>query len=65
MDKLGSMMGIYYSPSAFFLLAFLFLILITIQFSVVISSLTERNKMLTHEVVLLRMRVEDLEKKAI
>ena len=64
MDSVSSMMGIYYSPSAFFLLAFVFLILITVQFSVVISKLSERNKVLTQEVALLKLKMEEFEKKS-
>ena len=60
-DYLGHLVGIYYSPSAFFLLAFFFLMLITLQFSVVISKLSERNKILTQEVALLKMKVGELE----
>lgn len=62
LDKLGRLMGIYYSPSAFFLLAFLFLMLITVQFSVVLSKLSERNKALAQEVALLKLKVDELEK---
>lgn len=61
MDRLSTLMGIYYSPSAFFLLAFVFLMLITVQFSVVISRLSERNKSLAQEVALLKLRVKNLE----
>jgi hypothetical protein len=63
LDKLGAMMGIYYPPSAFFLLAFMFLMLITVQFSVVLSKLSERNQVLTQEVALLKLKLEELEKK--
>ena len=62
LDTLGYLMGIYYSPSAFFLLAFLFLMLITVQFSVVLSKHSERNKILTQELALLRFKVDELEK---
>ena len=61
-ETVSRMMGIYYPPAAFFLLAFLFLMFITLQFSVVISKLTERNKNLAQKVAILRDRVEDLEK---
>ena len=64
MDRLGAMMGIYYSPSAFFLLAFLFLVLITLQYSVVLSRLADRNKSLAQEVALLKLKVEALEKRS-
>ncbi len=61
LDKLSLAMGIYYPPSAFFLLSFVFLTLITVQFSVVISKLSERNRVLAQELALLKSRVEDLE----
>lgn len=60
--KVSAVMGIFYPPSAFFLLAFLFLLLITLQFSVVISRLSERNKVLAQEVALLKLRMKDLER---
>ena len=59
-DHLGSLIGIYYSPSAFFLLAFIFLTLITVQFSVVISKLSDRNKVLTQEMAILKLRLDEL-----
>ncbi len=62
-DWLGRLTGIYYPPSAFFLLAFFFLTLISLQFSVVISSLTKSNKTLSQEIALLKQRMEELEKK--
>jgi hypothetical protein len=61
MDKLANMVGIYYSPSAFFLLAFVFLMVIMVQFSVVISRLSERNKALGQEIALLKLRLEEME----
>jgi len=63
MDRLSAMMGIYYSPSAFFLLAFIFMMLIALQFSVVISRLSERNKVLAQEMALLKLKVEEMEKR--
>ena len=59
---LSSLLGIFYPPSAFFLLAFLFVILITLQFSVVLSRLSERNKLLSQEIALLRLRVDEMAK---
>ncbi len=46
--------GIYYPPSFLFLLASLFLIIINIHFSTVISELFEKNKTLTQEIALLK-----------
>jgi hypothetical protein len=51
-------MGIYYPPSLLFLLAFLFLLLITLHFSVVLSGLSEKNKTLAQEIALLRQEIQ-------
>jgi hypothetical protein len=51
--------GIFYPPSFLFLLAFLFLLLITLHFSVVISGLSEKNKKLAQEIALLRLMLEE------
>lgn len=61
LERVAAIMGIFYAPSAFFLLAFLFLMLITLQFSVVISKLSERNKVLTQEVALLKLRLKEMD----
>ena len=59
LEYLSRMVGIYYPPSLLFLLAFLFLLLITLHFSVVISGLSEKNKKLAQELALLRQEVKD------
>jgi hypothetical protein len=59
LDFVSRLIGIYYPPSFLFLLAFLFLLLITMHFSVVISSLFESNKKLAQEVALLRRMLEE------
>ena len=51
-------LGIYYPPSLLFLLAFLFLLLITLHFSVVVSGLSEKNKKLAQELALLRKELQ-------
>ena len=60
---LGGLVGVSYSLSVLFLLAFVLLILINIQFSLIISMLTERNKVLMQEMAMVRQRVDELEKK--
>jgi hypothetical protein len=55
----SSLVGIYYPPSFLFLLAFLFLLLITLHFSSVISGLSEKNKQLAQELALLRQEVQE------
>lgn len=48
--------------STIFLFAFLFLILISLHFSVVISKLTDRNKELAQRYALLELEIETLKK---
>lgn len=48
------LIGIQYPPSLIFLLAILFLIIINIHFSTVISELFEKNKHLAQEIALLK-----------
>ena len=52
--------GILYPPSLIFLLAVLFLIVINIHFSTVISDLFEKNKNLTQELALLKKAVKEI-----
>jgi cell division protein FtsB len=54
------------SPSStIFLFAFLFLVFISLHFSVVISKLTERNKELAQRYALLESEVHELKKKSL
>ncbi len=62
LESISRMLGIFYAPSFLFLLAFLFLLLITLHFSVVISGLSDRNRRLTQELALLRQEMMDLMK---
>ena len=60
LDYISNLVGIYYPPSFLFLLAFLFLLLITLHFSVTISGLSEKNKRLAQELALLRQEMREL-----
>jgi len=55
----AALIGIEYPPSLIFLLGLLFLIVINIHFSTVISSLTEKNKRLAQEIALLKEYLEN------
>ena len=57
---LSRMLGIFYPPSLLFIIAFVFLLLITLHFSVVISGLSEKNKRLAQEIGILKLMIEDL-----
>lgn len=59
LEFIASLLGIFYPPSFLFLIAFLFLLLITLHFSVVISGLSEKNKKLAQELALLRQELRD------
>jgi len=59
LENVSHLIGIYYPPSTLFLIAFLFLLLITLHFSVVISGLSEQNKRMAQEIALLRRDMED------
>ena len=60
LEFLARLVGIYYPPSLLFLIAFIFLLLITLHFSSVISGLAEKNKKLAQEVGLLRQAMDEL-----
>lgn len=60
LHKISALLGVAYPPSLLFLIAFMFVLLILLHFSVVISVLTERSKTLTQEVTLLK---EELNRK--
>jgi uncharacterized membrane protein len=58
LENISRLAGIYYPPSLLFLLAFLFLLLINLHFSVAVSELSEKNKKLTQEIALLRYEID-------
>jgi hypothetical protein len=60
LEYLSHLVGIFYPPSFLFLIAFLFLLLITLHFSVVISGLSEKNKRLAQELAILRQEMQNL-----
>jgi hypothetical protein len=60
LEYFSHLFGIFYPPSFLFLIAFFFLLLITLHFSVVISGLSEKNKRLAQEVAMLREALEEV-----
>lgn len=54
LDYLANIFGIAYPPSLLFIVAFIFVLLITLHFSVVISIQHEKNKRIVQELALLR-----------
>lgn len=53
---LSQLVGIYYPPSFLFLLAFIFMLLITLHFTIVLSELSDKVKRLSQELALLKMQ---------
>ena len=63
LDVLAHVIGIFYPPTALFVVGFGFVLLILLQFSVVISRLSRRNKELAQRLAVLSWRLRDLESK--
>lgn len=64
LDMVAAYLGIAYPPSLLFLVAFLFIFLIVLHFSVVISVLHEKNKILAQELALLKDMMKDIPRDA-
>lgn len=60
LNYISHLLGVFYPPSVLFLFAFLFLLLITLHFSVVISGLSDKNKKLAQELSLLRQEMQEV-----
>ena len=60
LEELASAVGIYYAPSALFAVAFGFVLVLLLHFSLVISRLAEQTKVLAQRVGLLQHEVEIL-----
>jgi hypothetical protein len=62
LTSISNTVGIYYAPSALFAVAFAFVSLMLLHFSLVISRLTEQNKVLAQQLGLLHQRITELER---
>jgi hypothetical protein len=58
LTTLSHAVGIYYPPAALFAVAFLFVLVMLIHFSVTISRLSDQNTMLAQRLALLQQRLE-------
>ncbi len=58
LDVLASAMGIFYPPSALFVVAMIFVLFILLHFSTVITRLAQENKDIAQQVALLRYELE-------
>ncbi len=58
LETVASAVGIFYAPSALFVIAFGFVLLLLLHFSLVISRLAEQNKVLAQRIGLLQQQLE-------
>ena len=61
LEKLANAVGIYYAPSALFVFAFGFILILLLHFSVAVSRLADQNKVLAQQVALLEERQRQAE----
>jgi hypothetical protein len=64
LEDVASSIGIYYAPSALFVIAFGFILVLLLHFSLVISRLADQNKLLAQRLSILAQRVDELEEAA-
>ncbi len=62
LDVLASAVGIIYPPSALFLVAMIFVLLILLHYSIVLTRLTHENKENAQQLALLRWQIEEMQK---
>ena len=58
---IADVIGIAYPPSALFVIAFGFILLLLLHFSIAVSKLTDQSKVLAQRVALLEQRQRELE----
>src|SRR5215211_206808 len=61
LETVASWIGIFYAPSALFVIAFGFVLIMLLHFSLVISRLSDQNKVLAQRLGLLQQRLDDIE----
>jgi hypothetical protein len=59
LDRFAELVGVAYPPSALFMVAGLFVFVVLLHFSTVLSKLSEQNKTLAQQIALLEQRLRD------
>jgi hypothetical protein len=62
LDVLANMVGIFYPPSALFLVAMVFVLFILLHFSTVLTRLAQENKETAQQLALLRWQLEQAQR---
>lgn len=63
MTMLADLIGVYYPPSLFFIVLIVSIYFLLLNMSITLSKLRISNKILTQELALNKLRIEELEKK--
>jgi hypothetical protein len=61
LDEVAHAIGIFYAPSALFVVAFGFILVLLLHFSLVISRLADQNKVLAQRLGLLQERLDEID----
>lgn len=61
LERIAGMLGVFYAPSALFLIAAFFGMLLALHFTIVVSRLSEQNKKLAQEIGLLGQKFQELQ----
>ena len=61
LEEVARFMGIAYPPAAMFVIGFGLLLLVMLQFSIIITRLTEQNRQAAQQIALLNTRLSGLE----
>jgi hypothetical protein len=61
LERIASTVGIYYAPSALFAIAFGFVLVLLLHFSLVISRLSDQNKVLAQRLGMLQQQLDELQ----
>src|SRR5215217_5023566 len=59
LEQVSSLIGVAYAPSALFVIAFGFVLVLLLHFSLVISSLADQNKVLAQRLGMLQQQVDE------
>ena len=65
LSRLADLTGIIYPPNALFVVAFVFVILLLLNFSAAVSRLTDQTKVLAQRIALLEERLRETEASAV
>jgi hypothetical protein len=63
LEEVARAIGIYYAPSALFVIAFGFILMLLLHFSLVISRLADQNKVLAQRLGIVQQRLDELEER--